>query len=199
MEIEVAAPEIEVIKSKPVRDNIAAPTVELWNQVEIYTGTYKPDFLVFDKYERDITAGGFQFNDHGWDNYMSYAIYVSQGLGNLPVMLWQIPGAHIAIVNDVDTRDALSTAPNYFFGDPLLKADLSNIKPALAGYKTMLLENGYNWSSSYQLPKAKECNVFSILWGGGGTTSVGTFPYDDGGWLSNTINKYYKNPVYLTK
>ncbi len=182
-----------------VRDNIAAPTVELWNQVEIYTGTYKPDFLVFDKYERDITAGGFQFNDHGWDNYMSYAIYVSQGLGNLPVMLWQIPGAHIAIVNDVDTRDALSTAPNYFFGDPLLKADLSNIKPALAGYKTMLLENGYNWSSSYQLPKAKECNVFSILWGGGGTTSVGTFPYDDGGWLSNTINKYYKNPVYLTK
>lgn len=57
--------------------------------------------------------------------------------------------------------------------------------------------NTYVWQTN-NLQQAASSNVFAILWGGGNTTSVGSFPSDDGGWLANKINNYYKNPVNLS-
>ena len=182
-----------------VRDIIAPSTINLWSELEIYSGQYKPDFIVFDKYERDAASGGWLYDDHQWDSVLNYAKYISIGLGDIPVMLWQIPGGHLQTINDIDQRDShASTAPNYFFGDSELMPDLSNLKSYISGWKNTLLENGFKWSEDNgKLQKAKESNVFSILWGGGDTTSVGRFPTDDNGWLSERINEYYQNPVYL--
>ena len=183
-----------------IKNNIAQGTVDLWNDLEVYTGTYKPDFLVFDKYEMDVLyTSSWLFNDTDWESYLSYVKNISKGLGDQPVMLWQLPGGHIQKVGDVDTRtDHGATAPNYFLGDPNLASDLSNAASHVdQGVRNYLNSNGYDWSNSNQMQQAKDCNVFSMLWGGGNTTSVGTFPYNDGGWLSSRINSYYLNPTYL--
>jgi len=104
------------------------------------------------------------------------------------------------------------TAPDYFFGYTQLASGLTNIKAyiqsillpssiyACSGlycdmdnYLTM---NQYTWHNS-NLEKAKDSHVFAILWGGGNTTSIGTFPQNDGGWLSRKVKAYEKNPMYL--
>jgi hypothetical protein len=127
--------------------------------------------------------------------------------------MWQEPGGHLQIVGDVDPRTSnASTCPDYFFGDPLLEADLSNLKPYLLavtlglpyvftsgvphtvpGYLAM---DGYDWTrDNGRLQRAAAGHVFAILWGGGNTTSVGVFPHDDGGWLAGKIIRYYAAPV----
>ena len=197
-----------------IQQKVSGPTSTLWNDLEVYSGEYKPDFIVFDKYERDATAAagiGYFFNARDWDNYLTYVKLISKDLGNIPAMLWQIPGGHLQTVDGVDTReDHGSSAPNYFFGDSDLNPQLTNVKPYIINipltsvYKSSsdtigeyLLENNYNWSNTNNMQKAKNSNVFSILWGGGDTTSVGLYPADDGGWLSGKVNDYYKNPTYL--
>lgn len=198
-----------------IQKEVAGPTSTLWNNLEVYTGTYKPDFIVFDKYERDSIGEvgiGYFFNAGDWNNYLTYVKLISRDIGNVPAMLWQIPGGHLQIEGGVDTREThAATAPNYFFGDTKLLPDLSNVKPyitsitlpaiynsAAATTGKYLLDDGYSWSIS-NMEKTKDSNVFSILWGGGDTTSVGTYPSDDGGWLSNKVNEYYKNPTVLVK
>ncbi|HJO95447.1 MAG TPA: glycosyl hydrolase family 18 protein [Victivallales bacterium] len=198
-----------------IQQLVAGPTSTLWNNLEVYTGKYKPDFVAFDKYERDSIGEvgiGYFFNARDWDNYLTYARLISRDLGNVPVMLWQIPGGHLQIEGGIDTRENhAATAPNYFFGDTKLQPDLSNVKSyitsialpgiynsAAATTGKYLLENGYNWSTN-NMDKAKDSNVFSILWGGGDTTSVGKYPSDDGGWLSNKVNEYYNNPTVLVE
>ncbi|MDQ7825225.1 MAG: cellulose binding domain-containing protein [Candidatus Eremiobacteraeota bacterium] len=197
-----------------VKASYAAPISGLWNQLGVYSGGYKPDFVVFDKYEMDSTAAagiGYLWNQRDLDNYMAFVKHISDGLGFTPVMLWQIPGGHLQkITGDVDTRgNHGSTEPDYFFGDAGLKPDLSNVQPyilsiTLAGgvygfqgtageYLTM---NGQDWTAGH-MAKAKECRVFSILWGGGQTTSVGTVGANDNGWLSGKIIEYYRSPTNL--
>ncbi len=191
-----------------IKNTIAKSISDFMNSLEVYKGVYKPDFIVFDKYERDTTSteSVYFFNAGDWDNYLDYVKYVSEGLGNYPVMLWQIPGGHLQIKGGIDTReDHGSVAPNYFLGDSNVKADLSNVKqyfldhPAPGGItaKEYLLQDGTDWATINNMAKAENSHVFSILWGGGDTTSVGRYPYDDGGWLSGRVNDYYKNPTVL--
>ncbi|MCP3968187.1 MAG: hypothetical protein GY750_00675 [Lentisphaerae bacterium] len=196
-------------------NNYSAPVADLWNALGVYNGTYKPDFVVFDKYEMDATAAygiGYLWNQRDLDNYLIYVNGISTQLGNSPVMLWQIPGGHLQTVGEIDTRDNHgSTEPDYFFGSSNLKSDLSNVK---SYFLNLVLQQGaYNFSGTAQeyltrndqdwtignLEKARESKVFSILWGGGQTTSVGTFPTDDGGWLAQKIINYYKSPTFLKK
>ncbi len=185
-----------------IKDTICSGTIDLWSELDIYSGQYKPDFIVFDKYERDPIPDfitNWLFNDRDWDNYLEYVKQISISLGDIPVMLWQLPGGHLQIDGDVDTRTSNgATAPVYFFGDENLDINLTNLKSYISqSVKDYLTENGYDWRQQGNLQKALECNVFAMLWGGGSTTSVGTYPSDDGGWLSNKINNYYTNPVYL--
>ena len=66
--------------------------------MEVYNGKYKPDFLVFDRYEMDDSAAygvGYWYNARDWNNYLTFVQQISSGLGNQPVMLWQIHGGHI--------------------------------------------------------------------------------------------------------
>ena len=199
-----------------VAEHISNPTVQLWEDLEVYTGDNKPDFLVFDKYEMDAIPGasgiGYAWNGRDWDNYLMYVKQMSTALNDVPVMLWQIPGGHMQTQNGVDTRNShASTGPDYFFGNTDVSIDLSNIKSYISdiilptsAYKCgndcsmtdYMKMNNYDWSTS-NLQKAKDSNVFSILWGGGNTTSVGTFPQNDGGWLADKVNKYQKSPLSL--
>ncbi|KTC80560.1 chitinase [Legionella cherrii] len=199
-----------------LKANVSDPTVALIDATTAYQGNYKPDFIVFDKYEMDAIPGavgsGYLFNARDWFNVLNYINNVSGSLGNIPVMLWQIPGGHLQQNNDVDMRTShASTEPDFFFGDSY--NPLSNLKSYILGtslsssiygtsnimdYLMMDAHGGnlYVWQTN-NLQHAASSNVFAILWGGGNTTSVGSFPSDDGGWLANKINNYYKNPVSL--
>ncbi|RKF45015.1 hypothetical protein BCY88_27860 [Paraburkholderia fungorum] len=97
-----------------------------------------PDFFLFDRYEMDDSAApgaATLYNARSWDNYLSAVGQLSQANGNIPIMLWQIPGSHIP--NTAETNPELfqgtagsyvfSTAPVYFFGDNNLTANLGNI------------------------------------------------------------------------
>ena len=99
---------------------------------------YKPDYFLFDRYEMDDSASpgsATLYNARSWDNYLSAIGQVSSNFGNIPMMLWQIPGSHIPYVGEVNpelynnttSNYVFSTAPVYFFGDSNLKANLSNI------------------------------------------------------------------------
>ncbi|WP_108651948.1 hypothetical protein [Dongshaea marina] len=116
-----------------VQSKMSTPTLALLKELGVYSGTYKPDFLVFDKYERDVipdfVAAGWLWNGRDWNNYMTYVSQMSSGLENIPVMLWQLPGGHLQLMGDVDTRGThASTAPDYFFGDSNILPDMSNLQ-----------------------------------------------------------------------
>ncbi len=196
---------------------IISPTLETIQQVGMYKKPYPADFIVFDKYEMDAipsaTGVGYLFNARDWMNMLHYVKGISEGLNNLPVMLWQIPGGHLQQNDDVDTRQQNgSTEPDFFFGDtynPLdnLKTYILSLSLAhsiygvekIIDYLSMDI-NGqmgqYHWQNSH-LMDAKNSHVFAILWGGGNTTSVGVFPSDDGGWLASKIKHYYEQPMSL--
>lgn len=114
-------------------------------------------------------------------------------------------------INDVDQRtNHASTEPDFFFGDvanPLnnLQSYITNVQLTPSIYGTTSITtylsmnttgnaNNYTWTNS-NLQQAANSHVFAILWGGGNTTSVGSFPSDDGGWLASKIIAYYKSPV----
>lgn len=201
------------LSAQQVADNYSAPVADLWNALGVYNGTYRPDFVVFDKYERDAASEvgiGYLWNQRDITNYMNFTKSISDKLGNYPVMLWQIPGGHMQLTSgDIDTRENhASTEPDYFFGDSKLLPDLSNVKPYFlnlampidpyktTSVKTYLTQNGQDWTKSH-MDIAKNSRVFSILWGGGDTTSIGKVGADDNGWLAGKVIDYYKNPTYL--
>lgn len=204
--------------SVTLKTKFADPTVATINAAHAYSGTYRPDFIVFDKYEMDTIPSavsvGYLYNARDWSNVLSYAKNISESLGSVPVMLWQIPGSHLQVNNDIDTRTGrASTEPDYFFADatnplPNLKSYISTITlpTAIYGYSNIVtylsmdeLGNvgNYTWQTQH-LQKAADAHVFSILWGGGNTTSVSSYPSDDNGWLANRIINYYKNPTPIS-
>ncbi|MHC9541107.1 MAG: cellulose binding domain-containing protein [Vulcanimicrobiota bacterium] len=197
-----------------IKSSYATPVSTLWNQLGVYNGTYRPDFVVFDKYEMDATAAaaiGYLWNQRDLGNYMTFVKQISDSLGNKPVMLWQIPGGHLQKTsNDVDTRGSHgSTEPDYFFGDADLQPNLSNVQPYILNLslpggsynfqgsaKEYLTQNNQSWTAGH-MAKARDCRIFSILWGGGQTTSVGTVGANDNGWLSGKLIEYYRSPTNL--
>lgn len=218
----------QTISKEQINQHISQPTLKLWHQLAIYNGRYQPDFLVFDKYERDplgqmgYIRAGWAWNARDWDHYMTYVKQMSEGLkqkGSEPVMLWQIPGGHLQLQNDVDTRNGHgATAPDYFLGSTSrlhtnldnLRNDIASINLPKAIYncqnETCQLANylkaapnndtNYNWHQDH-LKQLKQDHVFSVLWGGGSTTSVGKVPTYDGGWLADKVNHYEADPENL--
>ena len=197
-----------------IQNSISKSTVELWQKAGLYNGLYKPDFLVFDKYERNPIPGevgsGYVWNARDWDNYLTYVKQMSQGLDNVPVMLWQIPGGHLQTTKEKTAIMHGATGPDYFLGNPDVNTNLSNLQPYIvnidlndsiyhcqsnntchlpAYLKYANGQSNYDWQLS-NMDKARASNVFAILWGGGSTTSVGKFPMDDGGWLATQVNHY---------
>jgi hypothetical protein len=183
---------------------------------------YKPNFIVFDKWERDEfdktlngagVNNGYLYNVNDWNVYLEFVKGMSQSFANIPVMLWQIPGGHLQVSGDLDSRDDhAATAPSYFFGDTNLNDSLSNLKSYISSYsiddpsvyyttshsvvdylRLGLSADSQGWHYGH-MSKVRDSNVFAILWGGGSTTGVvGLSDYlDDNGWLYQKITAYYQ-------
>lgn len=210
----------------------AKPVADLWNAVGLYNGEYRPDFIVFDKYEQDAMRqgtynGGYLWNQKDLNAYMTFVKLVAEQIGGYPVMLWQIPGGHIQLDQASGEKDLRpmygSTEPDYFFGNPKIKADFSNVAKYFlevngvprklekdkymdknGKFPTSVIDHltsgGQDWTKPH-LDKLLPANVFAILWGGGFTTSIGRFDgfldqYDQD-YLRDRVLEYYEHPIFI--
>ena len=204
--------------------NQAALVSQFIKDLELYTGPWKPDFIAFDRYERDCFGPGglrdYAWTAKHWNRYLEFCEIVAEAIGDVPIMLWQIPGGHMATtsetLNNYDVQTYSSAAGPFFLGDSNIGTNLNAIIPEVRDiqfpsssthYGTAATvgelldqDNGYDWATS-NLSKLADMNVFSILWGGGsttGTASIGTNGAGDDGWLASKINEYYNNVVFST-
>lgn len=196
--------------------------VDFLKNMQVFTNpNYKPNFLVFDKYERDVfdkngsggsyVAGGYLYNVIDLNVYMEIVHEVGKSLNNIPIMLWQIPGGHLQVTADIDTRcDHGSTEADYFLGDSNLAAGLKNLQSYISGpidaktyslgdlpaiqtiidYLNICPKNEPNCWHTGHMDLVKKANVFAMLWGGGSTTGIAGTPLvaDDNGWLFAKIS-----------
>jgi len=115
---------------------------------------YRPDFLVFDKYERDgFGAAGkpaYAFGSKEWKNYLLYVKYITDSV-KTPAMLWQIPGGHMVskqedlsgearLCSDNDTNGCFrhldsgvfgghsASGGSFFMGDAKIGKNIENIR-----------------------------------------------------------------------
>ncbi|MSP52754.1 MAG: hypothetical protein EXR81_00685 [Gammaproteobacteria bacterium] len=189
--------------------------------------TTQPTFIGFDKYGANpiynqvdntnpggygYVASGYLFNTQDWDNYMSFTSQVAKNF-KLPLMLWQMPGAHLPEKGESTPLVNLATAPNYFLGPSPAGLNFSffvNIPGSISAGKyhtptdvtagAYLLLNGQNVWLANHIYELQKDNVFAILWGAGGF-ATGIIPetggtFDDGGWLYNMIKNA---PSYVFK
>lgn len=188
------------------------------NSLDVYTGTYQPDYIVFDKYERDgfgsEAIANYAYNATSWTRYLSYVKTISDGVES-PAMIWQIPGGHMPTQDEGNTLinvEHEASGGSYFMGDARIGTDINNVRTGLldkqlnpttyngASNVRELLEKdaGYDWShvAMQDLPAS---NVFALLWGGGSTTAVVTIGSNgtDNGWLDNKVDAYAQSPTCL--
>ena len=209
-----------------IDQQISTPLVNFMTELEVYEGPWKPDFLVFDRYERDSFSkisrfNGYAYSNLSWDRYFTHIEQVSKKMGDMPIMLWQIPGGHMPVIGEdtgaYDLIDHACSAAPYILGDDRIGTDLTKINPtvlnltlpdpakygsaSLATVKALLETGaGYDWGTNH-LQRLIDMNVFALLWGGGTTTSVGSLGTngDDNGWLAEKVKQYYQAPNQLIK
>lgn len=183
----------------------------------------RPDFLTFDKYERDgfspAGRGNYAFGARQWYNYLTYVRQITDHV-DTPAMIWQIPGGHMATVGEnigtYDLANHSASAGSYFMGDKNIGTSLNNIRSEVlsiplsatvydgANSVSALLQQtpNHDWGIS-QLRQAAYSNVFAVMWGGGSTTAVvpiATNGSGDNGWLKNKVIAYQtsgKIPLYF--
>ena len=181
----------------------AKTNTKIFETLGVYNGAYRPDYLAVDRYEMDDSAcygSGFLLNQKDLTNYFTWLEYLSKNNDNVPIMLFQYPGSHVGA-----DQTTWSTTAQYVFGfnkeQFVFPSGVGNQTLNTTAYKvpvgTTLNQYVSDMDGKPHWDVLKKANVFSILWGGGSTTSVGTVPRSDGGWLSNNINQFYKDPVYL--
>lgn len=187
------------------------------NELGVYSGKYAPDFIVFDKFERDCFSpdalAHYGWNATAWRHYLAMVKAVTQGL-NAPAMIWQIPGGHMPTAEEGTSLIAsnhFGAGGTFLMGDARIGSSVSNIaseltgqalNPATYGAATvgewLAKDNGYDWGQQqvYSLP---DYNIFSVLWGGGSTVSITTIHSngEDGGWLAGKMREYYRAPCSL--
>ncbi len=112
-----------------------------------YEGNYRPDFLTFDKYERDgfgaAGRGNYAFPATAWDNYLMYVKQITDAL-DTPAMIWQIPGGHMPTKDEdysgeahlcgsgessgcFDPQVHSASGGTYFMGDENVGTNIDNI------------------------------------------------------------------------
>ncbi|TPG60806.1 chitinase [Ewingella americana] len=205
-----------------LRDNVdsrdyADQVVTYLDELGVYQGAYVPDFIVFDKFERDCFSpdalAHYGWNATSWLNYLKLVKYTASGL-NKPAMIWQIPGGHMP--TESEGTSMLSSAHfasggSFFMGDTRIGSDVNKVSKALRntavnpvnyGVKTvgefLLKDQGYDWGQA-QVDNLTDYNIFSILWGGGSTVSITSIQSNgtDGGWLAQKMREYYAAPNYF--
>jgi len=94
------------------------------------SGEQKPDYIYFDKYERDPIPGeigsGWAWNGVDWDTYLLYIADTDALVDNIPVALWQMPGASIQVQGATFADNKAATIGMWLFGIPELNNDFSN-------------------------------------------------------------------------
>ncbi|MBN3836270.1 hypothetical protein [Burkholderia sp. Ac-20344] len=214
--------------NQPIIDQHSAAVVSFLKKMQVYSDGHpeiNPDFLAFDKYERDTftcndhggkcdtySNAGYLYNARDMHVYLKYISGVSTGLGNVPTMLWQIPGGHMqtTLSAEPDRRgNHASTEVAYLLGQPELTSGLTNLQAYYGGlpipseYYNNEASTVHDYMVLCPSSESKEClqhdhlselrgaNVFAILFGGGSTTGVsGLSPeLDDNGWLYDRLNK----------
>lgn len=187
------------------------------NELGVYSGEYAPDFIAFDKFERDCFSpdalAHYGWNATCWLNYLGMVKQAAKDL-HKPAMLWQIPGGHMPTVDEGSSKIAAAhyaSGGSFFMGDARIGCDISAIASDLlnttlnsATYGAATVgdflrqDNGYDWGQMQAL-KLADYNVFSILWGGGSTVSITTIHSngEDGGWLADKMVEYYAAPAYF--
>lgn len=172
------------------------PVMSVLQKYNVYDGAYRPSYIAFDKYERDVVpsaVNNYLFNQNDWHNYLTAAKQVSEQTANdgnaTPVMLFQIPGGHVLTQQNAPASmfEHISTAPDYIFGDSYLDKNLSgainiNETGLGGGYLDYTLPSNYNcngcnikqyltmdqqdWTQKH-INNLIDSHVFAVLWGGG--------------------------------
>ena len=202
----------------------AGPIAAFLDGVKVFSGNYKPDFVVFDRYEFDdfraaCMNANYAYDSNDWKNYLIFVNLISAYL-QLPAMLWQIPASHLLSLNEaIPDSNYISlhsgAGGTFFMGDSLIGIGTSHIALNI----TSISMGGQNWYGGSttvgqwlsmnpthhwgqpQLQLAINSNVFAILWGGGNTMGVITTASTgtDGGWMTRKTQQYYQNPLPLQK
>lgn len=98
-------------------------------------GHYKPDFLFFDRFERDVIPSfvpdGFVMNGVDMDTYVLYMQDIDGYVDNIPLALVQMPGATMQVQGATFSGDLSDTIGDWTFGHPELNNDMSNLATAL--------------------------------------------------------------------
>lgn len=188
-------------------------------ELGVYRGDYAPDFIAFDKFERDCFSPD-ALAHYGWNAtcWLHYLGMVKQAAKNLhkPAMLWQIPGGHMPTTDEGTSKIAAShfaSGGSFFMGDARIGKDINAISSALLNTPVnsaiygvanvgdfLRQDNGYDWGQMQAL-NLPDYNVFSVLWGGGSTVSITTIHSngEDGGWLAEKMSEYYAFPRYFSE
>lgn len=186
-------------------------------ELGVYRGHYAPDFIAFDKFERDCFSpdaiAHYAWNARCWLNYLEMVKQVAKRLG-VPAMLWQIPGGHMPSIDEGTGKLSathFASGGTFFMGDKRIGSNIDAITPALlsqtlnpATYgvanvgQFLRKDSDYDWGQMQAL-NLPDYNVFSVLWGGGSTVSITTIRSngDDGGWLADKMREYYAAPRYF--
>ncbi|MGR7483154.1 chitinase [Klebsiella aerogenes] len=195
-----------------------AAIADFINELGVYGGDYSPDFIAFDKFERDCFSpdalAHYGWNATCWMNYLGMVKETARALQK-PAMLWQIPGGHMPTVAEGTSKIAaahFASGGTFFMGDSRIGSDIDTITPALLntavnsttyGVATvgdfLRRDGGYDWSLMQAL-NLPDYNVFAVLWGGGSTVSITTIHSngEDGGWLAEKMAAYYAAPRYFS-
>lgn len=188
------------------------------NELGVYSGEYAPDFIAFDKFERDCFSpdalAHYGWNATCWFNYLGMVKQAAKDL-HKPAMLWQIPGGHMPTVDEGTSKIAsthFASGGSFFMGDARIGSDISTIasdllntviNSATYGVATvgdfLRQDDGYDWGQMQAL-NLPDYNVFSVVWGGGSTVSITTIHSngEDGGWLAEKMVEYYSAPTYFS-
>ncbi|MEO3990142.1 chitinase [Pseudocitrobacter cyperus] len=186
-------------------------------ELGVYTGHYIPDFIAFDKFERDCFSpdaiAHYAWNARCWLNYLEMVRQTAKRL-SAPAMLWQIPGGHMPTIDEGTsklTATHFASGGTFFMGDKRIGSNIaaitpdllnSALNPATYGVSTvgqfLAKDQGYDWGQMQAL-NLPDYNVFSVLWGGGSTVSITTIHSngEDGGWLADKMREYYAAPRYF--
>jgi hypothetical protein len=187
------------------------------NELGVYQGQYAPDFIVFDKFERDCFSpdalAHYGWNATAWQHYLAMVKATTQGL-NVPAMIWQIPGGHMPTAEEGTTLIAsnhFASGGTFLMGDERIGSNVRAISRELLdtplnkttyGATTvgewLAKDAGYDWGQP-QVMNLPDYHIFSVLWGGGSTVSITTIHSngDDGGWLAQKMSEYYRSPRSL--
>ncbi len=195
-----------------------AAIAEFINELGVYSGDYAPDFIAFDKFERDCFSpdalAHYGWNATCWFNYLGMVKEAAKAL-HKPAMLWQIPGGHMPTVAEGTSKIAaahFASGGTFLMGDSRIGSDINTITSTLlntainsATYGVATVgdflrqDRDYDWGQIQAL-NLPDYNVFAVLWGGGSTVSITTIHSngEDGGWLAEKMAEYYAMPRYFS-